>query len=95
MAFAFQEEKRNVVVGIFIISASSLDQLIWTKQMDHEFAFIDQLRPPFFDRGNDVPSDDPLFVVCAWDGQTFVFNKDGDILKFFIEDSISAFAVGR
>ncbi len=45
-------------------------------------------------------AEDPLFVVCAWDGQTFILNKDGDVLKLFVEDSpspsrISAFVAGR
>lgn len=60
--------------------------------MDYQFAFVDQLRSSSL---NDAFMDEPLFVVCAWDGQTFVFNKAGDILKFFVEDPISAFAVGR
>ena len=94
-----------------------MDHLVWTKQFEHEFAFIRPIQssstpsPPHSPPPPSLPQApasspvaavndandlyDSSFVACAWDGQTFVVNKEGEILKFFIEDSIAAFALGR
>ncbi|XP_018407899.1 PREDICTED: integrin-alpha FG-GAP repeat-containing protein 2 [Nanorana parkeri] len=62
------------------------DRLLWSVQVDHQLFALEKL---------DVTGNGQEEVVaCAWDGQTYIIDHNRTVLRFQVEENVSAFCAG-
>uniref|UniRef100_A0A803KHM2 Integrin alpha FG-GAP repeat containing 2 n=1 Tax=Xenopus tropicalis TaxID=8364 RepID=A0A803KHM2_XENTR len=62
------------------------DQLLWSVQVDHQLFALEKL---------DITGNgEEEVVACAWDGQTYIIDHNHAILRFQVEENVSAFCAG-
>ncbi|XP_068133174.1 KICSTOR complex protein ITFG2 [Hyperolius riggenbachi] len=62
------------------------DRLLWSVQVDHQLFALEKL---------DVTGNGQEEVVaCAWDGQTYVIDHNRTVLRFQVDENVSAFCAG-
>ncbi|KAM9311644.1 KICSTOR complex protein ITFG2 [Gastrophryne carolinensis] len=63
------------------------DRLLWSVQVDHQLFALEKL---------DVTGNGHEEVVaCAWDGQTYVIDHNRTVLRFQVDENVSAFCAGQ
>ncbi|KAG8438480.1 hypothetical protein GDO86_004883 [Hymenochirus boettgeri] len=63
------------------------DRLLWSVQVDHQLFALEKL---------DVTGNGQEEVVaCAWDGQTYIIDHKRMVLRFQVEENVSAFCAGQ
>ncbi|XP_018107406.1 KICSTOR complex protein ITFG2 isoform X2 [Xenopus laevis] len=62
------------------------DQLLWSVQVDHQLFALEKL---------DITGNgEEEVVACAWDGQTYIIDHNRAVLRFQVEENVSAFCAG-
>lgn len=62
------------------------DRLLWSVQVDHQLFALEKL---------DVTGNGQEEVVaCAWDGQTYIIDHNRTVLRFQVDENVSAFCAG-
>ncbi|XP_075458424.1 KICSTOR complex protein ITFG2 isoform X2 [Ascaphus truei] len=62
------------------------DRLLWSVQVDHQLFALEKL---------DVTGNGREEVVaCAWDGQTYIIDHNQTVLRFQVDENVSAFCAG-
>ncbi|XP_053321468.1 KICSTOR complex protein ITFG2 [Spea bombifrons] len=62
------------------------DRLLWSFQVDHQLFALEKL---------DVTGNGQEEVVaCAWDGQTYIIDHNRTVLRFQVDENVSAFCAG-
>ncbi|XP_040200362.1 KICSTOR complex protein ITFG2 isoform X3 [Rana temporaria] len=63
------------------------DRLLWSVQVDHQLFALEKL---------DVTGNGQEEVVaCAWDGQTYIIDHNRTVLRFQVDENVSAFCAGN
>ncbi|KAM8973142.1 KICSTOR complex protein ITFG2 [Pelodytes ibericus] len=63
------------------------DRLLWSVQVDHQLFALEKL---------DVTGNGQEEVVaCAWDGQTYIIDHNRTVLRFQVDEDVSAFCAGQ
>ncbi|XP_043943554.1 KICSTOR complex protein ITFG2 [Protopterus annectens] len=62
------------------------DKLLWSMQVDHQLFALEKL---------DVTGNGQEDVVaCAWDGQTYIIDHNRSVVRFQVDENVSAFCAG-
>ncbi|XP_053574789.1 KICSTOR complex protein ITFG2 [Bombina bombina] len=62
------------------------DRLLWSVQVDHQLFALEKL---------DITGNGQEEVVaCAWDGQTYIIDHNRTVLRFQVDENVSAFCAG-
>ncbi|KAJ1165938.1 hypothetical protein NDU88_006355 [Pleurodeles waltl] len=62
------------------------DKLLWSVQVDHQLFALEKL---------DVTGNGHEEVVaCAWDGQTYIIDHNRTVVRFQVDENVSAFCAG-
>ncbi|XP_029455816.1 KICSTOR complex protein ITFG2 isoform X2 [Rhinatrema bivittatum] len=62
------------------------DKLLWSMKVDHQLFALEKL---------DVTGNGQEEVVaCAWDGQTYIIDHDRTVVRFQVDENVSAFCAG-